>query len=430
MSAITHGWLTPEYVDEKAVEHRHSLGRALAACDSHGGHKVDPSCDILHEFVTAACACLHLGLSSGSSSAVQRGPHSKRPIENSAGNWPDAREDIFVYGEENTVVSILLWCYKIGAPDPMFLLTDMISIAHPMVVPEIMERDGLRKQLMLGIVKRVAEYRACKDGAPCSWGDAPLPPTQPRRRAAKMRAALDLLTSVISSPDALPNLLLLFARELEYPLFGLLNLVLFNMDPSDPLGELITPLAAIMYAVVPPLELPPCDEITALVASYETLTLFDVLHEMLRTCVRVRRLCYTCGRPAHAQDLEGDIGDRDTHFLACERCRLVRYCGRACQAAAWKLGEPVPHRAVCWLLARIHVTASPKLQHPEFNAALATLGFTEEEMRTLSLFTLNAKLAPFQTLFCAADIHRELFVGGQYPTASVKALANVAFSKG
>ena len=49
-------------------------------------------------------------------------------------------------------------------------------------------------------------------------------------------------------------------------------------------------------------------------------------------------------RCAHCWKEEGDVG----RLAACSRCKHARYCGAACQKAAWKTGG---HRRLCKLLA-------------------------------------------------------------------------------
>ncbi|EJD39633.1 hypothetical protein AURDEDRAFT_146542 [Auricularia subglabra TFB-10046 SS5] len=145
---------------------------------------------------------------------------------------------------------------------------------------------------------------------------------------------------------------------------------------------------------------------------------------MFRAFRSARRFCHRCWHPAHTAEFMSLEG-HDTHFNACQRCQLSRYCGRECQLADWKHGEPVRHRAVCPLLARIRWATNPDMPYDEFEAALVAQEFTRDEMIMLSLFTLNPKLVYLPMLVRAADIHRDLLGDAEYPPDSVKALALV-----
>lgn len=399
MTAVISAYLTPDYIASKCEKQRRNARIAMDACRLH---ERPTDRDILHEFVRAACSCLHVALSFGASCAVQRATHSKRALQNRAGSWPRSPAELFGYDPREAAHTMMMWSVQLGTPEPLLLLADMVLVAHPLVCYEVLLNWQLRKELMMAIMDRISDYGHWKMGWPGPDRNASLPQFPPQLRTENITAAVRLLTAVQSGPDALPNAFVSFVSIFDALLFHSLEIALYTMDLDNPLVDPVSALATALYPLIPP---PPPErlmwpEIVECVPRYDIFPLFGVVYEMFRT-----------------------LSVSDTHYCACERCQLARYCGRECQLADWRHGEPARHRAACPLLARIRAATDPDMSPQQFVDALSALEFSRDEKITLSLFTLNPKLVYIPLLPRAAAIHRELLGDDEYPPASAKALA-------
>ncbi|EJD39447.1 hypothetical protein AURDEDRAFT_187348 [Auricularia subglabra TFB-10046 SS5] len=85
-----------------------------------------------------------------------------------------------------------------------------------------------------------------------------------------------------------------------------------------------------------------------------------------------------------------------TPFPACARCRVPRYCSRACQRRDWKGdgGAPVPHKRVCGVLGKLGAHACQNLTREQFAAAYARVEplFDEADRTAITMFI--SALAP------------------------------------
>ncbi|EJD39631.1 hypothetical protein AURDEDRAFT_128125 [Auricularia subglabra TFB-10046 SS5] len=397
------------------TEKRRIVVRALAGCARHNSELLEPR-DVLHDFMGSACACLHICLSMGETSAVQRSATRKRAFENHGGHWPTKSEDLFQSGERSGVRCVLAWCAKLDGPWALYLLADMLRIAHPLVLFEIKEsRNEMDRGLLVAIMTRLVKYARLAPVAGCESDDEGQPPLPPDL-AANMRAAVAVLSAVHSSPDALPNALLDFAPEAQDALFGTLDIVLRKLDRAKPPARTITTLCAALYPFIPPPENLFCPDILGYTRVPATLGLHGVLYRALKTLARNRRICSgpECTTVAHQEP--------DAHFLVCGRCQLARYCSRECQLADWRTGAAAPHKTACPLLCKLLAVANVEMTRPEFEAAADNLDWDVAELRVLSLFTLDAHLLPAEVLLRAAEIHEDFWKDGEVPHSSASAL--------
>ncbi|EJD40508.1 hypothetical protein AURDEDRAFT_146372 [Auricularia subglabra TFB-10046 SS5] len=392
-------------------EHRSKAARALAACAHHATQV--HSEDILQDFMGGVCACLHACLSRGESSAVQRSAKRKRPYENHGGYWPKHSMQLFPYDEQPGVQSVLFWCSKLESPWALHLLADILRIAHPLVFYEIMEAEGtLHRDLIITVVRRLAGFAQWMIR---SGDDDPIPDPDPNE---DLRATVSFLRSVNNSPDALPSALLMFADGLEGELFTALQLALRTIDRSEPICRSLILLCATLYHHIPtpdPNTLL-CPDILPYTRVHETLSVHGVVHRALKILARNRRICSgpDCGTVAHQEP--------DEHFLVCGRCKLSRYCTKACQVADWRSGSQVPHKTICPLVCKLLSVAKVEMPRQEFESASSGLDWDVADLRALSLFTLNIRLLLLEVLIRAADVHRELLGEGEVPEQSSEAL--------
>ena len=111
----------------------------------------------------------------------------------------------------------------------------------------------------------------------------------------------------------------------------------------------------------------------------EALTFVIMVSETYHILASARRFCHRCWRSALVPSLTTP-GGGDTHFCVCNRCQVLRYCSSECQHADWRDGEPVRHRAVCPLLARIRAAADETETGSErVRDVIAALDFSREE---------------------------------------------------
>ncbi|EJD39630.1 hypothetical protein AURDEDRAFT_116068 [Auricularia subglabra TFB-10046 SS5] len=401
---------------------RDKVVRALVDCARHNAELLQPR-NVLHDFIAGVCACLHVCLSVGETSAVQRSATRKRAFENRGGHWPMRSDALFPIGEHAGVQAALFWSVKLDSPYPLLLLADMLRIAHPLVFGEIAEGGVLRNKAMLAILARLGEFGRHRDGVaiPTRTSRAHLPPVSPLYRRENMEAAVSVLAAMWSAPDALPNSLLQIAEHCEMALFTGLQLVLDALYEDDPLFDTVLALCAAIYNYAPAQELGTTarPDVLQKAREHETLGLFGVLHRALAIVALNRRICAreNCSTPiAHVAP--------DAYFRVCARCQFARYCSKECQKGEWMHGTEIPHRTVCPLICKLMAVASVEMAPHDFEAAAETLDWDPSELWALSLFTLGPRSLPMEILFRAADIHRDLLVDS-LPEASAKALASV-----
>ncbi|EJD39429.1 hypothetical protein AURDEDRAFT_128228 [Auricularia subglabra TFB-10046 SS5] len=83
-------------------------------------------------------------------------------------------------------------------------------------------------------------------------------------------------------------------------------------------------------------------------------------------------------------------------FPACARCRVPRYCSRACQRRDWKGdgGAPVPHKRVCSVLGKLGAHACPALTRDQFADAYARAEPLLDATDRAAIATFISAMAP------------------------------------
>lgn len=424
MGSVIHASPRAEFLLWRLGEQRRNLRVAVDACTRHSRPAGD---EMIYEFLRAACACLHLALSSGALCAVRRAAYSKRALENKAGSWPSNLKQLFAHDALSSTHSLVMWCTELRTPEPLLLLGDMVLIAHPLVCSAIVQNPQLHRDLIRVVLGCSFAYSSWKMNNPERPQDVSVAESQVL--TDNMVAAGRFLTSILSGPDALPEVFVAIVEGYETLLWSSLESSLLVVDPQTPIhGSFLRLMATLKHLIPPP---PPDWQMVPGCMNWfrspDKRTFVDVVSETFRRLRNARRFCHRCWRPALTADLTTPEGQ--TYFLACGRCKVTRYCGHECQRADWKDGEPLRHRAVCALLARVRAATEAETVYERLEDCIASVEFSREEQIALSLCALNPKLLAVAMLARGAQIHRELLGDDEHPPASVKALARVDLLK-
>ncbi|EJD35159.1 hypothetical protein AURDEDRAFT_188833 [Auricularia subglabra TFB-10046 SS5] len=403
--------LAPE--DENAA-FRRSLRITVSRCSLHANShntaakdEESDDIDLVHDFVDAACGCLHACLSVGERSAVSRAQKKHKAFSNKRGAWPMRQEDLFPSGADSEgaysdVKNIIRWSMSVEKSNPALLLADMLFIAHPIVFPAVMaERDDLVESLADWIFNPAAVRMYTRVELPDMDAFA--------RGDQKTAAAVAVMSSLRDAPDAEPNSFLVFTLDHEDNLFQAANigigvLTARHGPESELLGE-VASLAAIMHTRLAQPDSVACSAVRArLPKKTSDLDLAGVLHVLIQTLAARRRICAgpNCGLSVHASD------DPNTVFSRCSRCKLVQYCSKACQRDDWKTGRGIQHKLACQVFCEILSRSGVDLPLDEFQRKLASLSQNPQAQYELSLFACSHQRAlPMEVVVRAGQIHRE-----------------------
>ncbi|EJD39632.1 hypothetical protein AURDEDRAFT_116069, partial [Auricularia subglabra TFB-10046 SS5] len=244
MRAIT----LPAHGDPKRESARflRSLRAAATRC-AHDADTASFGTYLIKAFIDAACNCLHVCLAVGERSAVSRAGMKHKAFSNKRGAWPMCQEDLFPSGVDAAgklidVLKIKAWSVYVESPNPAFLLSDLIYLAHPLVFPVLVED---RKDLVLLVGRWICNPVAGR----MLVGLEELDDSAFQMHDQQTAAAVALLRSMRDAPDASPDALLQFTLEKEEFLFssaefGLKTLEKLHGPDSALAGEIAT-LAAV-----------------------------------------------------------------------------------------------------------------------------------------------------------------------------------------
>ncbi|EJD37154.1 hypothetical protein AURDEDRAFT_173788 [Auricularia subglabra TFB-10046 SS5] len=89
-------------------------------------------------------------------------------------------------------------------------------------------------------------------------------------------------------------------------------------------------------------------------------------------------------RRCSAPQCERTMLDREEEqykaLSVCARCRLTRYCTKACQHSDWTAGQPIRHKLMCPILANLYAAADVRLPGDEFVHAVQNSTVSDEHL--------------------------------------------------
>jgi hypothetical protein len=91
-----------------------------------------------------------------------------------------------------------------------------------------------------------------------------------------------------------------------------------------------------------------------------------------------RNVCFSLGCKHSIQMLEPDAA-ADDRFRRCSGCKLVSYCRKDCQVAAWR-DDVIPHRDVCANIKKLVKQGGGSVENQETWRARAKRGAIDEDL--------------------------------------------------
>ncbi|EJD42884.1 hypothetical protein AURDEDRAFT_114900 [Auricularia subglabra TFB-10046 SS5] len=327
--------MTPRTADEVA-----QLQRAAATCRQHKS-RADaraPASQRMGLVLDSAEKIVSLGLHAGDDSPAARALNTLKAWANRRGRWPTRIGQLLPFGPEQAVALLLELAELRIAGGPISMLANCVIMARGVVLPVLLAAPHRARAVSL----------LCKclqmDDSKCRWRENP------------GTVVVAVIEAVIRGPGAVPRdfdvLVAGSERELYKAMCHAVSIAPEKMRGLDLLMMYCMRLQMMLGGQSPSdRSIPPLPE---RVQQHLARTLAPTTREsayagLVHALIKQAGLATRCAAPGcGAEVLRG--GDR-SKFQVCARCRIPRYCSRACQARAWKAGTP-PHKAVCPVLCR------------------------------------------------------------------------------
>ncbi|EJD35500.1 hypothetical protein AURDEDRAFT_188722 [Auricularia subglabra TFB-10046 SS5] len=298
-----------------------------------------------------ACAKVSAALCNSANRYKGFGEHHRR--------WPVRKEQLFPYGPEATVSSLV---ERINKHPPAQRLTGSLLNFHRPIVFPILMQEGNRTRVTTCITGHLA---SCTSAVKAAQAALPQPAVDDVRDAVLRKhvescdGVLSLLVAITAGPDSLAGDRAQFYRNNEAALFrafhDLASLgTIHERDKYSAISHFPTELWALL-SEAQRLEFG-CRDLPAYARNVETgEDLQQNPYRALRYYLSIRPETRDCSAPGCAKTVH-EPGMRHA-FAKCAKCRVVQYCSRACQKADWT-GLPLPHKEVCDALHELSTFAT------------------------------------------------------------------------
>ncbi|EJD42893.1 hypothetical protein AURDEDRAFT_185841 [Auricularia subglabra TFB-10046 SS5] len=376
-------FMTPRTADEVA-----RLQSAATACPHHKSRPraSAPASRRLGLVLDSVETLVSLGLHVGADAPYARALNTLKAWANRRGRWPTRLERLLPFGPEHAVARLLELAELRIAGGPIAMLANCVVMARGVVLPVLLAAPHRARVVSL----------LCKclpmDAEQCRWRENP------------RTVVVAFIEAVNRGPGAVPRDFELLIAGLERELYAAVchaaSIAPDGMRGLDILMMCCTRLHLLLGVQSPSdRSIPPPPERVQqhLARTMEPTTRETAYARLVHVLFAQAGLATRCAAPGcGAEALRG--GDR-AKFQVCARCRIPRYCSKACQARAWKAGTP-PHKAVCAVLCLFdahkyvggalgsfdepYARTLAQLSEPEIDVFNAWLTASRDEYGTLS----------------------------------------------
>ncbi|EJD39496.1 hypothetical protein AURDEDRAFT_128267 [Auricularia subglabra TFB-10046 SS5] len=346
---------------------RARLATNYKSCPRRNGHHslcpVD-SPTYLHFLLESVSHIVKCALHLGARNAAQRAALATKSFADKQGRWPARVEQLFPRGAQSAVDALLDYCELYVSAGPIDVVSSLLVMARPVVLPLLAE-DATRARLIDVI---------CKMLDPVAAGLTSRAPWL-KRDGAAMERATTFLSHLATGPGALPRDETQFTAGHEAALLAAVTPVVQRLPETHPLFSWLAAWCANLSsrtATAPPPRVARwAARQDALRRRHHGETKYAHVVRDIVLQALARRVC--AGPGCAAAVLQAADGKP---FPVCGRCRVPRYCSRACQRRDWRgEGAPgerlVPHRQSCGVLAKIDAHNCARLSLREFEDAYA-----------------------------------------------------------
>ncbi|KAJ7207952.1 hypothetical protein GGX14DRAFT_634563 [Mycena pura] len=234
--------------------------------------------------------------------------------------WPTSMKDIMPHGGKVTTQAFLRWA--VYAEDMAFtafgVLGHMVKICGSLIIGDITANTGVGEIFVStsSVVQPHDDSESYHDRLAVAQNSASVPHT-PRLSSTLRRPLLPKYSPSSSQPEKRK-----WCRPFEF----------FDW-------AIVSSLARQILVDHPELQ-PQLTELHADIVVARRM-IEDPLHTVHRVLAdaKSRTRC-------HAQGCPQSLASTGTEFKRCSACRVVAYCGKACQTRAWKTG-PHAHKHIC-----------------------------------------------------------------------------------
>lgn len=348
----------PGGLERLALQLRANRGR----CSLHARGGADRSADEhLDDFWGVANQILMVALQTGNGAFEDRMWSRSKLFSDRRGRWPAHVDQLFPDGARTAVDTLVSHCERYISVRPLDTLYVMTMVARAAILPVLAE-EAVRLRLIAIILKTLdPEASGISERAPWLVAEGDL---HARETATRMLEAL------MKGPGALPeDAGMLFFSGHESSLIDVVGRVSESLAADHPLrSDLQTSWFVLSNRsgvrlpphLAPPLTIPPKRD-----EHYGRNAVIKSVYYLSMLCMRSR----SCAGPGCTLSAFENAGGRP--FPQCARCKVPRYCSRACQRADWKggVGVPVPHKRLCGAFGKLGASECPQLTLEEFTEA-------------------------------------------------------------
>ncbi|EJD39469.1 hypothetical protein AURDEDRAFT_171470 [Auricularia subglabra TFB-10046 SS5] len=307
--------------------------------------------DHLHTLFKSAGSIFRAAVHHGERPFINRASSAGKAFSDRQGRWPARVEQLFPGGMHAALDGLFAHCELYISDAPIGVIADVLDIARPVVFP-VLASEPFRTRLLDVVVNTLD---------PAASGIVQRAPAlqEPRRALEK---GVYLLEALLVGPGAIQHEGAQIFAGHEAALLRAIASVTETMDDDDyllvPLSEWCVKLVAHPGCAMPPRMRRWLDAQTHRNCCHGAA---HGLHRLVFAHVTSR----VCAGPGCALSVLQNDGGKA--FAACARCRIPRYCSRACQRAHWKGdGATLPHKALCGVLAKLDAHAHSKVGLDEF----------------------------------------------------------------
>lgn len=326
-------FLAPRTLDDVVRLHR-----VAVMCDRHRTQTDGSPIQRLGVFLDSVEAIVSLGLHAGDQPPSIRALNTLKSFASRSGRWPARLQQLLPFGPEQAVSRLVELAEPRVAGGPIAMLTHCVIMARTAVLPVVLA-DAYRSRLVAVLRKSLT-----MDATKSRWREDP------------RSVVVGFVDGISRGPGALPRDFELLVAGSELELYRAVCAAVTTAPESfgvlDILADMCQKLYLTLGAHTPDArDVPPLPALVEeyLIKAAEPMTREKAYARLVHTLIRQAGLAPRCAAPGCDASalLYGDCAK----LQLCSRCRVTRYCSKACQARAWKDDKP-PHKAVCAVLCK------------------------------------------------------------------------------
>lgn len=294
------------------------------------------------------------------------------------GRWPARVEQLFPAGVPATVDVLLGYAELYISKGPLCTLSFLVLVARQAIMP-VLTQDAFRARLV-AVVLKMLDPVASGLTRRASWLAEPNPT---HAMACHMMKVLN------DGPGALPHAGVQFFAGHELALLALLSRITETAADDD---DMLPVLADFCIAFSERTGAPVPTHVERWFTRVGRCRCKLVTGRTVHTLICMTKSTRACAGPGCSLSIFQAAGEDGTGkpFPACARCKVPRYCSRACQLADWKgiAGAPFPHKKLCAVFCKLAASTCTKENWPEFEPvyARAEMVFSTADRQALDAF--------------------------------------------